>query len=189
MFNNVNGYHHCGCLPPTNNYPGAATISQEQGFGGQMKTVIDAGAGNDNINVHTNRNGSVDVTINGQKYHFSREQAKNLEIRGGAGDDVITCSSSNHSGLRGVFERSRQAENHITLNGGDGNDTISGGKGNEVIMAETVTTFCPVGKAMISLLVEMVTTEFPVAAATTESMAAVEMIALMEKCGQTMCSW
>ena len=132
MINNVNGANNLGCIP-TNNNPGSATITQERGFAGQVKTVIDAGEGNDNINVHTNRNGSVDVTINGQKYSFTREQAKNLEVRGGAGDDAITSSSSNRGGLRGLIDRHRQSANNIILNGGDGNDRISGGRGNEVI--------------------------------------------------------
>ena len=116
--------HGKGCIIPHSHHQHfrEATVTTEHGFGGQNKTILDAGKGNDNIHVHTNRNGSVDVSVNGQKFHFTAQQAKNLEIRGGSGNDTITSSGHSHC-----------SQPNITLNGGKGNDVIVGGDGNEKI--------------------------------------------------------
>jgi Ca2+-binding RTX toxin-like protein len=120
-----------------------AKITQEQGcFGQPTKTVIDAGNGDDTINVHTNFDGSVDVNINGETYSFSAEEAKNLEIRGGKGNDTIVCTGEAFNFE--IFGTKFGADNpNLTIDGGkgddlivgsEGNDTIRGGKGNDVIM-------------------------------------------------------
>ncbi|MCG8051026.1 MAG: hypothetical protein JAZ15_07475, partial [Candidatus Thiodiazotropha endolucinida] len=79
----VNATNQCGCPNPMDD------TSVTRGCG---KTVLDAGNGDDNINVHTNFDGSVDVCVNGKTYSFSAQEAQNLEIRGGNGNDNITMS-------------------------------------------------------------------------------------------------
>jgi Ca2+-binding RTX toxin-like protein len=120
-----------------------AKITQEQGFFGQPgKTVIDAGKGDDLINIHTNPNGSVDVTINGEMHSFSAEEAKNLEVRGGKGNDTIICTGE--ADKRTFFGIPIGDNNpNLTIDGGKGDDfimgscgddVIKGGKGNDFIM-------------------------------------------------------
>ncbi len=99
-----------------------AKVSVEYFMGRPAKTTIDAGKGNDAIHIHTNFNGSVDVTVNGQKYHFTTEQAQNLEIKGGKGNDCITSSGA-----------ACTSQPNITIRGGKGNDLIIGGSANETI--------------------------------------------------------
>jgi Ca2+-binding RTX toxin-like protein len=120
-----------------------AKITQEPGFFGQPgKTVIDAGKGDDLINIHTNPNGSVDVTINGEVHSFSEEEAKNLEVRGGKGNDTIICTGE--ADKRTFFGIPIGDNNpNLTIDGGKGDDfimgscgddVIKGGKGNDFIM-------------------------------------------------------
>jgi Ca2+-binding RTX toxin-like protein len=110
-----------------------AKITQEQGFFGQPgKTVIDAGKGDDLINIHTNPNGSVDVTINGEKHSFSAEEAKNLEVRGGKGNDTIICTGE--ADERTFFGIPIGDNNpNLTIDGGKGDDFIMGSNGDDVI--------------------------------------------------------
>ncbi len=114
-----------------------AKITQEHGFFGQpTKTVIDAGKGDDLINIHTNPNGSVDVTINGEKHSFSAEEAKNLEVRGGSGDDTIVCTGEANKyhtmgGLGSFFGFDNNP--HLTIDGGKGDDIIMGSSGDDTI--------------------------------------------------------
>lgn len=116
---------------------GEAKITQEHGFFGQpTKTVIDAGTGDDLINIHTNPNGSVDVTINGEKHSFSQAEAKNLEVRGGKGDDSIICTGEadkNSFYSLGGFGIGRNSNPNLTIDGGKGNDFIMGSCGDDVI--------------------------------------------------------
>jgi Ca2+-binding RTX toxin-like protein len=112
-----------------------ATITREGGCFGPGKTVIDAGKGNDDINIHTNEDGSVDVTINGEVHNFSAQEAKNLEVRGGKGNDNITCTGEaqdDNSFMAKLFGNTNRDPN-ITIDGGKGDDTIAGGCGNETI--------------------------------------------------------
>lgn len=110
-----------------------AKITQEPGFFGQPgKTVIDAGKGNDMINIHTNANGSVDVTINGEKHSFSEAEAKNLEVRGGKGNDMIVCTGE--ADERTFFGIPMGDNNpNLTIDGGKGDDFIMGSSGDDVI--------------------------------------------------------
>jgi Ca2+-binding RTX toxin-like protein len=110
-----------------------AKITQEQGFFGQPgKTVIDAGKGDDLINIHTNPNGSVDVTINGEMHSFSAEEAKNLEVRGGKGNDTIICTGE--ADERTFFGIPIGDNNpNLTIDGGKGDDFIMGSNGDDVI--------------------------------------------------------
>ncbi len=95
------------------------------------KTVVDAGDGDDNIRVSCDpcRPGGVIVDVNGEKHHLTPEQARNLEIRGGKGNDTIIVDPDVKVG--NWFDR--LTNRGITLDGGDGDDFIVGGGGNDTI--------------------------------------------------------
>jgi Ca2+-binding RTX toxin-like protein len=83
-------------------------------------TTIDAGAGNDKINVSQNAaTGEITVNVNGAKKTFSAVDSQNLVIKAGDGNDNIKVG-------KGVTIK-------LTLDGGDGNDTINGGSGGDTI--------------------------------------------------------
>jgi len=116
-------------FPPRPEISKEAVIYRETDiFGRPTKVVIDAGCGNDNIHIHTNRNGSVVVTVNGESHYFSAAEARNLEVRGGRGNDTITSS-----GEQSPFSKKFCGETKLTIDGGRGNDVILGGAGAETI--------------------------------------------------------
>jgi Ca2+-binding RTX toxin-like protein len=115
-----------------------AKITQEHGFFGQpTKTVIDAGKGDDLINIHTNTDGSVDVTINGEMHSFSAQEAKNLEVRGGKGNDTIVCTGEADPDLNFIMGGpggfGRGGNPNLTIDGGKGDDIIMGSSGDDKI--------------------------------------------------------
>jgi Ca2+-binding RTX toxin-like protein len=71
----------------------------------------------------------VDVGDDGTAdFSFDRSQFNQIVVDGGGGDDVIRIDESN-----GVFT----TEEHVTLMGGDGNDTLIGGIGDETFFGGT----------------------------------------------------
>jgi Ca2+-binding RTX toxin-like protein len=97
-------------------------VSKTKNPCGAGRTVLDARGGDDQINAHTNFDGSVDVSVNGEEYHFTAQEAQNLEIRGGDGNDQITQTGSALSPF---------CDPNITIQGGGGDDTIYGGSGDD----------------------------------------------------------
>ena len=95
-------------------------------------TTIHAGGGNDQVRAHQNRDGSVDVFINGERHHFSAEEARSLTIDLGSGNDTFTATGV-PPGANG-FTVKGQAGND-TLNGSHGADNLDGGEGNDNINA------------------------------------------------------
>lgn len=88
--------------------------------GADGSLTIDAGDGDDDINVSRDPFGrGVIVNVNGEKYYLTNEEAKNLKIKGGAGNDRITVDANVRTDLE--------------LHGGAGDDTIIGGSGNDKI--------------------------------------------------------
>jgi Ca2+-binding RTX toxin-like protein len=115
-------------------------VSKSNDCNGQ--TVINTRGGNDKVHVHQNIDGSVDVLVNDKEsHHFTAEQAKNLVIDGGSGDDSITMSGHQLYGPKtNITVNGGSGNDYIhggvgndTLNGGDGHDTILGGNGNDTI--------------------------------------------------------
>ncbi len=87
------------------------------------ETRIIANSEDNDINIHKNPDGSADVTVDGETVHLSREEARNLVVEGGSGDDHISVTGYQLCG----------PEMNITLNGGSGDDVIRGGSGSETI--------------------------------------------------------
>lgn len=92
--------------------------------------VLTTGAGDDRVNVGQRDDGTLDVTVNGEKFEMRLGETQELTIRAGAGDDVI-CVAPN-------------VTVNIVVDGGDGNDfiqtgagddRINGGAGNDTIFA------------------------------------------------------
>jgi len=81
--------------------------------------VLDAGGGDDKIDVAQRRDGGLSVTTNGETFQLTATESKNLTIRGGTGADTITLDTGVTIG--------------VTIKGGDGKDIIFGGAGADII--------------------------------------------------------
>jgi Ca2+-binding RTX toxin-like protein len=116
------------------NFQEAAVKRERQGgfFGlfGTQKLTIDAGAGDDVIQVKKAGPNQYEIDINGQKFILSEAEMKNLTLRGGAGNDTIIIDDS--------------VDIAINVEGGAGDDTIvnfadgvrlEGGAGDDTIVS------------------------------------------------------
>jgi Ca2+-binding RTX toxin-like protein len=84
------------------------------------RTIIDAGAGDDEIRVSRREGGGLRVTTNGESIDLTEAESRNLTIRGGSGNDRIRVDND--------------VDQAIRLEGGAGNDTIRGGRGDDTII-------------------------------------------------------
>jgi Ca2+-binding RTX toxin-like protein len=115
------------------------------GFG-KDKLTIDAGAGDDTINIKKTGPDAYEVDINGQKFTLSKAEMENLTIKGGSGNDKINIDASvdvaitvdGGSGNDIIQNRA----NDVTIRGGSGHDSIGsrgdgvyidGGSGNDIL--------------------------------------------------------
>ncbi len=93
--------------------PFAGTPTSQMQYGDMV--VINTGAGNDQVNVSQRTDGTLDVDVNGQKYHVTLAPGQQLGVRSGDGNDMI------------------HAADNVTVNmdvyGGAGNDSITTGQG------------------------------------------------------------
>lgn len=102
-----------GCFPmPEDREP----FIDENGRLG-WRTVVNGTSGDDTIQVTYNLDGSADVTVNGETTHYSSDEAENMRINGGAGNDTIVVQDNR---LR------LGEEGSVTIEGGSGDDNISG---------------------------------------------------------------
>ncbi len=79
--------------------------------------VFTTGAGNDNVGVSRNDDGTYRVTVNGEEYDVAMAPDQELTIRSGAGNDVIAVDPD--------------VDINIVVDGGAGNDRITTGAGND----------------------------------------------------------
>lgn len=119
--------------------PGEADVRQEMYVDDEgrvgVRTVVDAGDGDDSVQVVRNEDGSADVTVNGETHHLTPEQARTMRVTGGAGDDTITVVDNR--GLRAQVEDGFGG-GKPRIEGGSGSDDFSGDlDGVEVVGSET----------------------------------------------------
>ena len=96
------------------------TISEKYGIETSDVQVLSGTGRGDTINVTSNDDGNIVVSVNGTEHTYTPDEAKKLIIDGGAGDDNITVDESVTANLNIV--------------GGKGDDTIYGGSGNDYIV-------------------------------------------------------
>src|SRR6266568_4749232 len=100
---------------------------------GEGTDLMEGGDGNDTAEVNGGNGAETfTITANGTRVRFDRISpapfsldigtTENLVLHANGGDDVITAGN----GLAGLI--------HLTLDGGDGNDTITGGDGNDTLI-------------------------------------------------------
>ena len=103
---------------------GEATV--QRGRDGSL--TLDAGRGDDAINVNKARDGNYNVDVNGQTFKFTAEEMSRLTIKGGSGNDRINVGANvdvpvKVDGGSGHDSISNHA-NNATIKGGTGNDSI-----------------------------------------------------------------
>lgn len=98
--------------------PGGAYAGQTADQFGD-KVVINTGAGNDTVKVSERKDGTLDVDVNGQKYHVTLAPGQELGVRTGDGNDVIQAAAN--------------VKVNMDVYGGAGDDTITTGKGSDRI--------------------------------------------------------
>lgn len=106
------------------------------------RVVVRGTSGDDDIHVVYNADGSADVTVNGESTHYSPEQARNMRVDAGAGDDTITIDDNRQGGGSGEPGNLRvdggSGDDHVVVNdntrfGGGGNVTVNGGSGDDQV--------------------------------------------------------
>jgi Ca2+-binding RTX toxin-like protein len=103
------------------------------------KVVLDAGAGDDKINITQNSLGEIIINVNGAKKTYYPWEASNLVIKAGDGNDTIKVGTGvkleftieGDSGNDSISVAQNAAGQKIY--GGDGNDTLTGGNGRDYI--------------------------------------------------------
>lgn len=84
-----------------------------------FRTVVKGTSADDTIHVTYNADGSADVDVNGKNTHYSADDARNMRIDGGAGNDTITVEDH-----RVGFICADGPGSSLTVDGGSGDDTI-----------------------------------------------------------------
>ena len=85
------------------------------------RTVVRGTSGDDTIKVVYNADGSADVTVGDKTTHYSPEDAKNMRVDAGAGNDTVTVEDNRDTGLLGP---GAPEGGSLTVEGGSGDDTI-----------------------------------------------------------------
>ncbi len=83
-------------------------------------TVLAASGSDDEIHVSKGSNGGIVVSVNGEEYSYTEEEARTLIIDAGECNDKITVDSG--------------VKNELYITGGHGNDNIKGGGGEDTIV-------------------------------------------------------
>ncbi|MCC7248997.1 MAG: hypothetical protein IT473_10275 [Lysobacter sp.] len=106
--------------------PFAGTPTNQMQYGDMV--VINTGAGDDRVNVAQRKDGTLDVDVNGQKYHITLAPGQELGVRSGDGNDVVRAAA-NVSVNMDVYG----GAGNDTITTGKGRDRVDGGAGNDII--------------------------------------------------------
>jgi Effector protein/RTX calcium-binding nonapeptide repeat (4 copies) len=96
--------------------PGGAYAGQTADQFGD-KVVVNTGAGNDTVKVSERKDGTLDVDVNGQKYHITLAPGQELGVRTNDGNDLVQAAAN--------------VKVNMDVYGGAGNDTITTGQGRD----------------------------------------------------------
>jgi Effector protein/RTX calcium-binding nonapeptide repeat (4 copies) len=116
---------------------GDVSISREQVTATKANTVADqfsdmvvinTGAANDTVNVSQRKDGTLDVDVNGQKYHVTLGPGQELAVRTGDGNDIVNTATNVTVNMD---VRGGAGDDAITT--GQGRDRVDGGLGNDTI--------------------------------------------------------
>lgn len=111
-----------------------ARVSSSKGV-----VTVEAGSGNDEIRVSAGKDRGVDVSVNGETFHFARSEVeKGLVIKGGSGKDFFRVDESvdvpvRLEGGKGNDSLLNRAKGTV-IDGGDDNDTIVNAGANATII-------------------------------------------------------
>ena len=108
-----------GCVKPATEQ--SAEAPPTTGTNGTPRPApgdIQSGSGNDEVAVDYHEDGSASVTINGETFEYSADEAKSLKFDLGSGNDTLTVTGD-------------AGENVLEVHGGSGDDTLTGGVGEE----------------------------------------------------------
>jgi hypothetical protein len=121
---------------PRGGPPPAYTVTT----GADGRTVVDFGAGDDEVKVSQNADGSLRFEVNGETHDLTPAQSQRVTLRGGEGDDRITLDDSVTGDVRvegGAGDDvlvGNAADNWIA--GGEGDDLIVGGAGDDTLIGQ-----------------------------------------------------
>jgi hypothetical protein len=106
--------------------PFQGTPTNQMQYGDMV--VINTGAGNDQVNVSQRADGTLDVDVNGQKYHITLAPGQQLGVRSGDGNDMIHAADNVTVGMD-VYG----GAGNDSIKTGSGRDRIDGGAGDDMI--------------------------------------------------------
>lgn len=106
--------------------PFAGTPTNQMQYGDMV--VVNTGAGNDQVNVSQRADGTLDVDVNGQKYHVTLAPGQQLGVRSGDGNDMIHAADNVTVGMD-VYG----GAGNDSITTGQGRDRIDGGAGDDMI--------------------------------------------------------
>ncbi len=110
---------------------GDVSITREQVPAGDQfddLVVVNTGAGNDRVNVSQRSDGTLDVNVNGERFHVTLAPGQELGVRTGDGNDVVRAATNVN-----VNMDVRTGDGNDRIVTGSGNDRVDGGLGNDTI--------------------------------------------------------
>lgn len=92
------------------------------------KTLLQTGGGNDRVTIRQQADGSATADVNGEMHYFTAEEANNLIVDAGDGNDIVNVIGDLDVGIKG-------GNGDDVIYGGTGDNRVSGGAGNDIIYA------------------------------------------------------
>ncbi len=89
-------------------------------MGPEAIIVLAASEKDDDIHISQGENEGIVVSVNGEEYKYTKDEARMLIIDAGSGNDIITVDEN--------------VKNPLYMTGGKGDDRIQGGSGDDIIV-------------------------------------------------------